>query len=314
MLKAATIDIGSNSVKYLLIEYSESGIKALQERVEVTRLATGLQATRMLSHNAMARTVQAIKEFVVELEQLGTEQIFIVGTMALRTAGNADRFKALLDQANLPPLDILPGAEEARLSHLAVVNSISTLMNGQEYCIYDTGGGSTEFIFGNGQNIGDRFSLGVGVVRFTEEFLSDDQPNKADVAACKNQIASELTALDGRAIERLIGVGGTVTTLAATHLSLEPYDASQVHGAQLTRTDIAELLERYLAVPLSTRQQIIGLHPKRADVIIAGLLITQVIMEKLNVKELMVSDAGLRLGVLIDRLKLAGKPFEYAVS
>lgn len=312
MQKAATIDIGSNSVKYLVLEFDENGSTAVQERVEITRLGEGLSATGALSVTAIQRTLRRIRQMVRELKSQEVSQIFIVGTMALRKASNSLDFLTQTRAAHLPPVNILSGDEEARLGHLAVTSTLKLTANPRSYCIFDTGGGSTEFTFGSGKTILERFSLDVGLVHFTETFLSADRPSRKAVITATEAIGEALQPLDGKICEMLIGIGGTVTTLAATQGGIEPYDPRKIHGMRLSAQEIQVLRERIFLVSLEERKRIPGLHPKRADVIIAGLLITQAIMQKLNRPELVVSDAGLRLGVLLERLKLADKPFRYA--
>ncbi|MCF7796337.1 MAG: hypothetical protein K9N11_02075 [Lentisphaeria bacterium] len=311
MLKAATIDIGSNSVKYLYIEYDAQGIYARDERVEITRLSEGLDQNGVLSSTAMQRTQRRVTQMVRDLKSKHVHRIFLVGTMALRTATNASEFLTQLRAARLPALSILDGEEEARLGQVAVMGALQKQLDNRRYCIFDTGGGSTEFIVGKQQNVDERMSVALGVVSFTEKYLRGEQPNRSAVLACEREIEEQLSALHFQKSDVLVGVGGTVTTLAATRLGLDPYNPAKIHGTTLTRSDIQNLREQFLALPLRDRKAIPGLHPDRADVIIAGVLIVQGIMKKLGSTELLVSDAGLRLGVLIDRLGLVGRAFRY---
>lgn len=311
MLKAATIDIGSNSVKYLTIEYDAQGIYAKAERVEITRLSEGLSQNGVLSSTAMQRTQRRIMQMVRELKSFGVRRIFIVGTMALRTARNASEFLTRIREAHLPEVTILSGDEEARLGQVAVIGTLQRQLGEGRYCIFDTGGGSTEFIVGEQQNVMTRKSLELGVVGCTEKYLGRDLPARSSIMACEREIEQTLDDITVRNVDVLVGVGGTVTTLAATHLGIEPYDPGKVHGTILTLADIQNLREQFLSLPLEARKNIPGLHPQRADVIIAGVLIVQSIMKKLRCKELVVSDAGLRLGVMIDRLGLTGRDFQY---
>ncbi|MCF7800835.1 MAG: hypothetical protein K9N34_02330 [Candidatus Marinimicrobia bacterium] len=311
MLKAATIDIGSNSVKYLYIEYDANGIYAKGERVEVTRLSEGLSQNGVLSSTAMQRTQRRVMQMVRELKSKHVRRIFIVGTMALRTAKNASEFLTRMRDARLPEVTILDGDEEARLGQVAVIGALHRQLGNHRYCIFDTGGGSTEFIVGEQQDVNERKSLDLGVVDCTEKYLGRELPNRSSIMACEREIEQTLDGIPVQNVDVLVGVGGTVTTLAATHLGIEPYDPGKIHGTTLTRADIQNLREQFLSLPLEARKNIPGLHPQRADVIIAGVLIVQSIMKKLRCKELVVSDAGLRLGVMIDRLGLTGRTFQY---
>ena len=300
MLKAATIDIGSNSVKYLLAEIDAESMKPVDERVEITRLSAGLDISGNLAVVAMERTVDAIGQMVDELKNKGAQKIFLVGTMALRHGKNASEMVQMVQQRTGLTIDVLSGVQEAELGHLAVVKSLD--LGTSTHCVFDTGGGSTEFIFGQNSSITTSFSLNVGVVRLTEHYLSKDQPDQADIHRCRNRVFNELVELKKFRCDQVIGLGGTVTTLAAVLHKVQPYDPKLVHGTILTNDDLQQLLDLFISMPLSDRRNINGLNPKRADVIIAGLIITQVILTHFNRTQLMVSDSGLRLGYLCHRM------------
>ncbi len=300
MLKAATIDIGSNSVKYLLVEQTREFIRPIRERVAITRLSASLNRTGILSAAAIYRTVGVIESMLAELEQLGAGKVFLIGTMALRSATNSSLMVEQVRRRTGLTIQILSGAAEAELGHLAVANSLA--LGERSYCIYDIGGGSTEFIIGQDEKIDRVLSLQVGVVRFTEQYLSMSHPGAEEVTACRRQIESDLQTLKDLRVDQLIGLGGTATSLAAVHRQIQPYDPQVIHGSVLTRLDLDKLSGLFLCRSLPERQKIVGLQPQRADVIIAGLLIVQVIMTYLHQEQLRVSDAGLRLGYLCRRL------------
>ncbi|MEJ7729186.1 MAG: hypothetical protein WKG00_08220 [Polyangiaceae bacterium] len=165
--------------------------------------------------------------------------------------------------------------------------------------VFDVGGGSTEIIWRDGADM-RRVSLDVGSVRLTERHVRHDPPTAAELEAVRADIRAALDALPPPAAPReLVGVAGTVTTLAAVLQELAPYDGARVHGSPLTRADVDGLVERLSALPLEQRQSLVGLEPKRADVIVAGALIVAEVMRWANAPRLIASDRGVRWGLAL---------------
>jgi exopolyphosphatase/guanosine-5'-triphosphate,3'-diphosphate pyrophosphatase len=168
--------------------------------------------------------------------------------------------------------------------------------------VFDTGGGSSQFTFGHGDQVDERFSVNVGAVRFTERYdlggvVSDDV-----LTAALGSIASDLARLDGRpSPEVLVAMGGAVTNLAAVKHGLVRYEPDIVQGTVLDRTEIDRQIELYRGCTLDERRMIVGLQPQRADIILAGACIVRTVLSKLGKESLTVSDRGLRHGVLVDR-------------
>jgi exopolyphosphatase/guanosine-5'-triphosphate,3'-diphosphate pyrophosphatase len=168
--------------------------------------------------------------------------------------------------------------------------------------VFDTGGGSTEFTFGEGTRVLDRFSLDVGAVRFAERFRLDRAASPAVLADAVAAISADLTALEGRGQpDDLVGMGGTITNLTAVSLSLTSYDPDAVQGAVLERDEIERQIELYRSRDAEARRSITGLQPKRSEVILAGACIVATVMDELSRESLIVSDRGLRHGLMIDR-------------
>jgi exopolyphosphatase/guanosine-5'-triphosphate,3'-diphosphate pyrophosphatase len=168
--------------------------------------------------------------------------------------------------------------------------------------VFDTGGGSTQFTFGQGADVSERFSVDVGAVRYTERFdLGNAVPTEAlDEALAA--IATDLARLDDREPpERLVGMGGAITNLTAVKLELSTYDPDRVQGATLERDEIDRQIELYRSRDAEARRSIVGLQPKRADVILAGACIVRVVMDKLDQASLTVSDRALRHGLIVER-------------
>ena len=167
--------------------------------------------------------------------------------------------------------------------------------------IFDTGGGSTEFIFGKGTELVKRFSVNLGAIRITEKFFSDDPVKAGSVEEALKEIDAEFAAagVDGRPVQ-LVGMGGTVTSMGAVKHKMVKYDPDVIQGSTLTRADIAEQIKEYSARTVEQRRELPGLQPKRADVILAGACILQDIIDRLGVDALTISDRGLRHGLAFD--------------
>jgi exopolyphosphatase / guanosine-5'-triphosphate,3'-diphosphate pyrophosphatase len=168
--------------------------------------------------------------------------------------------------------------------------------------VFDTGGGSSQFTFGQGGKVDERFSLDVGAVRFTERFGLDGVVSETTLASALDAISADLERLDSRpAPDALVGIGGAVTNLAAVELGLEAYDPDVIRGTVLDRSEIDRQIELYRARTADERREIIGLQPKRAEVILAGVCIVRTVLAKLGRDSLTVSDRGLRHGLLEER-------------
>jgi exopolyphosphatase / guanosine-5'-triphosphate,3'-diphosphate pyrophosphatase len=297
----AVIDVGTNSVKFNISERRDDGSwRTIVDRAEVTRLGEGLEKTGEISSDALARTVDAIAAMAAEAQENGVAAIAAVGTMGLRTARNSQQFIDAVKQRCGVSIEVIPGEEEGRLAYLAVKSGLG-LVEGS-LAIFDTGGGSTQFTFGHGAVVEERFSVNVGAVRYTEKYGLGGVVSAEQLGAALDAIAADLARLGtGRSPDLLVGMGGAVTNIAAVKHGLAKYDANIVQGSVIDRTEIERQIELYRSRSLNDRQAIVGLQPKRADVILAGACIVKTVMDKLGKDKLSVSDRGLRHGLLIDR-------------
>src|SRR5215470_4899864 len=302
MSRYAVIDVGTNSVKFHVGEAAADGRwTTVVDRAEVTRLGEGLGATGgEFSLSAMERTAAAIAAMAAEAKQVGAVAIAAVGTMGMRTAGNSEAFINEVARRSGVRIEVISGAEEGRLAYLAVKSGLG-LAEGS-LVIFDTGGGSSQFTFGRGARVTEQFSVNVGAVRFTEQFGLGGVVSSADVQRATDAIATDLARLDGAQVpDALVGMGGAVTNLTAVMLGLATYDPDAVQGARLSRAEVERQIELYSSRSTEQRRQIVGLQPKRADVILAGACIVRTVMDKLQKYSLAVSDRGLRHGLLVDR-------------
>jgi exopolyphosphatase/guanosine-5'-triphosphate,3'-diphosphate pyrophosphatase len=285
----------------------------LAERATITRLGEGVDKTRRLDPAASERTLACLRAYASELERHGVARLDVVGTSALRdAAGGAD----FLDEAERvlgQRPRVIAGDEEAELTFRGALSGLEV---SGELLVFDIGGGSTELILGRASGSGapgQRVSLDIGSVRLFERHAKSDPPSPSELAAIEAYIAAALSTAEplrrGTASSHpegvtLIGVAGTVTTLKAVELGLVPYDGARVHGAALTLSAVERLCRELSAVPFAVRKDLPGLEPKRADVIVAGALIVREILRRSGAERTLVSDRGVRFG-LLERLATA---------
>jgi exopolyphosphatase/guanosine-5'-triphosphate,3'-diphosphate pyrophosphatase len=308
--RVAAIDVGTNTVLLLVAEAGQRGAVALVERAEITRLGRGVDATGRLDPAAIAETVRVLAAYAAEARQLGAAAIDCVATSAARDASNGEQFfAAARAAAGLTPR-VISGDEEARLIWTSAWRDFGA-SGGAGLAVLDVGGGSTEFTFGDGPAPRGRRSLQVGAVRLTERHVRTDPIDPATLATLRTAARAALQPLagldgGGRGGGRLVGVAGTVTTLASVEQALPAYDAERVHGSALARAQIEGLVERLAALPLAERARLPGMEPKRADVIVAGAVVVAEAMALAGFETLTVSDRGVRWGLVHEALSRPG--------
>ena len=203
-------------------------------------------------------------------------------------------------------IEVISGEEEGRLAYLAATSGLG-VGGGGSLVVFDSGGGSTQLTFGDGEHVDERFSLNVGGVGITERFGLAAAVSDETLAAAFDAIATELARLDDRPTpETLVGMGGTVTNLAAIKHELATYDPDVVQGTVLDRAEVDRQIELYRTRTADERRAIVGLQPGRAEVILAGACIVRTILDKLGCMSLTVSDRGLRHGLIVDRFGQRG--------
>jgi len=296
----AVIDVGTNSVKFVVAERLDGGWSTVVDRAEVTRLGERLQKTGRLGKQPIERTADAVAEMAAEATRDGAVEIAAVGTAGLRIAPNREDFLAAVERRCGLRVEIIPGEEEARLAYLATKAALG--LGDESLAVFDTGGGSSQFTFGRGARVDERFSVPVGAVRFTEQFGLDAAVEEARVGEALDAIGAALSTLEGRPRpDALVGMGGAVTNLAAVKHELASYDPDIVRGTVLDRAEVERQVELYRSRSAAERREIVGLQPKRAELILAGACVVLTVLRKLGAQELTVSDRGLRHGLLVER-------------
>jgi len=301
----ASMDIGTNSVKLLVAEVEDQQIKnVLLDYPVITRLGEGLDKNHEILPEAMDRTLQVISDYQNRAKQLGVEDIIAISTSAMREAKNRDVFvQKVMDQTGVN-LQVITGDEEAEIAFMGVCSDSE--LQSKNAIIVDVGGGSTEFVIGQDGRIENKFSVNVGCVRLTEEFIHSDPVDPADLQSIIQHVISALYPHLSKisAVDRdLIGIGGTITSIAAIHQNMEGYALSDIHKYVLQKDQVLRILMHLRRMTLEERRNVPGLSPQRADVIIAGIAIFSTIMEILRIQEIVVSARGLRYGAILLRAK-----------
>ena len=297
----AVIDVGTSSVKFHIGERSADGHwGTIVDRSEVTRLGEGLDESGRLAAEAIERTAEAIAGMIEEAAQNGVVSIVAAGTAGLRIAPNANELIDAVRARSGVRIEVIPGEVEARLAYLAARSGLE--LGPGSLVVFDTGGGSSQFTFGEGDRVDEQFSVNVGAARFTERFGLDGAVDEDVLAKGLEAIAADLERLDGRPVpDMVVGMGGAVTNLAAVKHALATYDSDVVQGTRLDREEVDRQIELYRTRGADERREIVGLQPKRAEIILAGACIVRTVLMKLGAEWLLVSDRGLRHGILVDR-------------
>jgi exopolyphosphatase/guanosine-5'-triphosphate,3'-diphosphate pyrophosphatase len=299
--RLAVIDIGSNTLLLTVGKKEPSGeIKILADHADVIRLSEGLQDGKNLQPEAKNRALKALREFKEMAASKGSQQIFAAGTAAFRRAQDGKKFAQEIEKQLGIPVKILTGDEEAKYSFLS-----AKLDFGKEYPslgMIDIGGGSTEFVFGEDA---PHFSLPIGTVRLTEKFVSAHPISDAEW----NQVRETISQLLQQSLPKesipytWVAVAATPASLASVLLKLPHYDPKKIHGYKIQVKILAELVEQLRTKSLKARIAMPGMDPKRAELLPVGGLILLEGMKFLEIDQILVSDHGLRYGILMENLQ-----------
>lgn len=305
--RLAFIDIGTNTILCLIAELKNDGsFDVLDDLAEITRLGQGVHQTRQINPEGEERSFEVLQWYLERCKSLNVEEIIAVGTSALRDARNSAEVRARFREQLGLDVRVISGDEEAAYSFVAVQQGLP--LKQQELLVVDVGGGSTEFIRGNEAGVSQAISINIGSVRLTEQFLHSDPVQEEEcekmMAAIERALAQLPPSwLKDSSILTLIGIAGTVTTLSAVEKKLTNYSHGEVHGGLLTLDEVRRQVELFQSKPIEERKAIPGLEPKRADVILAGACLIQKIMTFFHSERIIVSDHGVRYGLLHECLK-----------
>lgn len=294
--RIATLDIGTNTVLLLVADATTAGLVPVLERATITRLGEGVDRTRELAPAARARTLECLETYAAELARLGVTRVAAVGTSALRDARGGGDFTREIERVLGVAPSVIGGEREAALTFRGALSGLEV---SGPVTVFDVGGGSTEIVRGSSERaLYGSTSLDIGSVRLTERHLPSDPPIESELVRARDDIESALTAvIRPEKGATLVGVAGTVTSIAAVALELDDYDPNKVHGQVLGASTLRAISERLARMPLAERRRVKGLDPRRADVIVAGALIVEALMAFTDSTSLMVSDRGVRWGL-----------------
>lgn len=301
-MRVACVDIGTNSVLLLVAEPGPTGPQALIDLATVTRLGQGVDRTGELAPEAIERTLACLAGYADKARELGVTRLRVVGTSAMRDARGAERLVREVERLLGQRPEVISGAEEARLTFRGALSGLD--LPAGPLVVYDVGGGSTEIIVGEGgppPRIDRSVSLNLGGVRLTERHVRRDPPTEAEKEAIRGDIDRALAALPGLP-ERatLVGVAGTATTVASIARGLDPYEGARAHGLSIGADEVGQVAARLTGLTLAERQRVPGLDPKRAEVIVGGVLLVERLLQWARAEATLVSDRGVRWGLAIE--------------
>ncbi|MFE3448412.1 exopolyphosphatase [Nonomuraea sp. NPDC059194] len=310
MKRVAAVDCGTNSVRLLIADLSCGELTEVERRMEIVRLGQGVDQTGRLAPEALERTFTAMRDYRKLIDQYGASATRVVATSATRDADNRQAFVDGVREIFGVEPEVVSGAEEAELSFTGATKGLLHLS--QEtgvpdgplppYLVVDIGGGSTEFVVGSGHVLG-ALSVDIGCVRLTERHLrgAGDPPSAealervvADIEAALDRVEAEVPVRQART---LVGLAGSVTTIAGIALDLPAYDSKRIHHAILHAEEVHEVTRRLLAMTHGERAALPVMHPGRVDVIGAGALILDRIVRRFAFSQVVVSEHDILDGI-----------------
>jgi exopolyphosphatase / guanosine-5'-triphosphate,3'-diphosphate pyrophosphatase len=298
--KVGAIDVGSNTLRLLIAQIEGNRILPVCRDREMVRLGRNFFPERVIRRQSLESALKVLERFQRTGARQGVARFRVAGTGILRESLNTHQFVAAVRRTTGIAIEVLSGDEEARVSALGVLSVFQDLPG--PACIFDLGGGSVEFSWLNDGKIRETTSLPLGAVGLTERFLFSDPPTEKELARlrghCLKMLQKWININESSGC--LIGTAGTVTTLSAMAQKMTAYDPSRINGSMLDRGTLDRLSFELTSIPLAARRRLPGLEPGRADIIAAGLMVVQTILDFFEADMLRVSDAGLLEGLLLD--------------
>ena len=311
-VRRAVIDVGTNSIKLLVADVAGRNVQPVHEESRQTRLGRGFYETRRLQSEPIAYSANAVADFARTAHQHGTRSIRVIATSAARDAVNPEDLISAIESASGLKVEIISGGQEARWAFQGVTTDME--LANAPLLLLDVGGGSTQFILGRGERTHFAHSFQFGSVRLLEKFPHSDPPTRGEFTACrdwlKNFLQTEVRPKLEPALRRetdspsagiqLVGTGGTSSILARIEAKLDRYDRERLEATRLSLEQVKAHRKRLWSLPLTERKEITGLPKLRADVILTGVLIYEVVMEEFGFNRLRVSTRGLRFAAVMD--------------
>lgn len=307
-VRVGAVDIGSNTTRLMIADVRRSDDGSLvhepvMRQSTITRLAEGVDARRTLLPEAVARTRNALVDYRRQALEHGAAFVLATATSAVRDADNGEAFLGEVEYSYAFRTMLLDGDAEAAATWSGVASDpvLAARSSGGSGLLLDIGGGSTEVVLTVAGELSDRHSFQLGSVRLTERFLATDPPGADELDAARSHAIEELARRfpDATAPDLAIGVAGTVTTVAAMLLGIVRYDRDAVHRSSISARQARECRDRIAALPIAERARLAGLEPKRAPVIVGGLLVLEAVLEHFNIPDMVVSDSDILDGIAL---------------
>ena len=301
-MRVGVVDVGTNTVRLLIADATKDSLIPVEHAREITRLGKGVDARKRLDPVQSKRSLDVIASYVERAKAADAERIRVAGTSALRDAEDGMAFAHTVRERTGVELEILRGIDEGKLSF---IGATSDLPDGT-YLVCDIGGGSTELTVGR-DGPAATISLDVGSVRLKERLLRDDPPSASQVQSVYSRVQDLLEKTNFELMvtgtETLVGVGGTITTLAAVVLGLRAYDSNAVHHAHLAAADVSKTVERLRRMRVHEIRRLGVVESGRADVITAGSLVLRFVMERWSFAGCVVSERDILDGLALDLVR-----------
>jgi exopolyphosphatase / guanosine-5'-triphosphate,3'-diphosphate pyrophosphatase len=309
--RVAAIDCGTNSIRLLVADVPVAGAHTdLLRRMEIVRLGEGVDATGRLAPQAIERTRVVLAEYAAQARDLGATRVRMVATSATRDAANRADFEDMVRTTLGQAPDVIPGREEAELSFLGATASLDAAARAHgnaaprpPFLVVDIGGGSTEFVLGDGDGVRAARSVDIGCVRLTERHLCGDPPSAEEIRLAETDIRAALAEVTAEVpvaeAATLVGLAGSVTTVAALALELPAYDPDAIHGSRIPIAAVRAVTADLLAATRERRAALPVMHPGRVDVIGAGALVLRVLMDEFRAGEVVVSEHDILDGIAL---------------
>ena len=301
MKRVAAIDCGTNSIRLLIsdIDTSTNTATDVVREMRIVRLGEGVDKTNAFLPTALERTFKAVEEYDKLLLKHNVEHVRFVATSATRDAQNKAMFiKGVIDRLRIVP-EVIAGVEEAALSFDGATRSLRQ-KHSAPFLVIDLGGGSTELVIGDKEPTG-AYSMDVGCVRMTERHTPGGNPTKAQEEAIRTDVRNALkvvaTKVDWKTAKTVVGVAGTITTVAAHVLNLKTYDPDVLHGASITAEQVSQTAQDFITLTPAQRGALPYMHEGRIEVITAGSIVLDEVMKGIGAKTLIASERDILDGV-----------------
>jgi exopolyphosphatase/guanosine-5'-triphosphate,3'-diphosphate pyrophosphatase len=300
-MRLASIDIGTNTILMLIADVERNGtLSVVRDEHCIARLGKGVDEHSFIQKETFQRVLNILSQFKSIADSHGVQQLTACGTSALRDAANRQEFIDFIREHLSIDIKILSGQEEAESTYLGAVSEYLEDSPSGEFAVLDIGGGSTELVAGTGAIVSSAVSIDIGSVRLTERILKNSPPDTTALENAVKLVQNNLHHLSPLpTATMLIGVAGTLTTVAALDLQLKTFDKTLINRHTLTRETIERIFQELRHLTLDQIRHYPQIHPSRADILLAGILILLETLHKVNVSQITVSDRGLRYGMLM---------------